>query len=452
MKKQNIMDLLKDGFEPKIISVEFGIPLELINSYLLELQAKSKGKKATISRLDQIRKNYQILYEKKSKSTKKIIKPSKRSDDENNSVNKFLQELKDTFGESSTLSERKKINMAFDFSEKYRKNFSQLPLEFDELIQIYEYIFTSSADAFYRQHNNKFFIYLWNKAYSLMNQHIVDQVDYILNNTDDIEELKKIKGKLPKQQSSLLLSGIIMSIDNRIAEMMKNRKINELLNDISDNMKELLTIITSEVPDLEQMKSLIDIETQRRISKSNNIGQKHFALNYDDHRKQVCIQLNKLLKEKALEYRITNPYRTYDSLCQLGPGEDRIFFIDLVVSNLIDQNKKQLALDFCNEISKSSRKAISATEFDLRIQSIRRKIRSAEIGEIILKQINCSTPALPDEKFMDLLESKMKAYGVTPSNIILGKTEDGSKTIMLSHVWYDQDLTQYVGKKRKNAR
>jgi len=69
------------------------------------------------------------------------------------------------------------------------------------------------------------------------------------------------------------------------------------------------------------------------------------------------------------------------------------------------------------------------------LQSLRREVRGVEVGEMILKAIQTDCSIEEETRIWELLEEGIRLKNVPFQMISLGKTQDGTKNIMLRDVW-----------------
>lgn len=441
MKQEDILKLIHMGFEPRIISAEFGIPLEQIEMYIAKQQITNKQQAQPSDKMKKIRNNYKSLYSKKSDPVKIKELQNGKSPKEASIISDFLERLDRAYGKDSKLSQREKREVSHDYLKEFIK-YASIPLNIDELEQIHTYLFSDYLQRYYAYDlSAKTRRKYSNRAISIIESKIQEQVKYLTRNTEDINELMRISSKIPSSSKySLTLESARSAIYSRLTELRQKQASSALTSTVSENMHQLTQVFNSEEPDIEQIKNLIESETQRR---NNTTSNNKFSLSRNQHQRQVIMQLKRLLDAKAEQYPINNPDKTLEILHQIDPETDTLSQMRLITSNLSSQDREEDAIQFCHQYSNQRKSDGIRTELAQKVYQLIKGLISSQIGKIVLKQINLegNQEHLPDDDFLKLLEEKMKSNTIKPEQITLGKNNDGTKTIKLSDIWYDKTLT-----------
>ena len=446
MKKEDILKLINMGFEPRIISAEFGISEEYIG-YIIEQQRRQVAiakSKADTANMKKIRDNYRAVYCKRQKE-KDTLKPLReKTDAEKRIIEDFIERLDETYGNKSELSEQEKRQLSKSFLIEYLK-YQNIPLDLEELGKIHKYLFSDDLLKYYRKigtndgFGNKISNYGY-KANRILMIKVLEQVKYLAGKAEDIDSLNKISRLIPLQtQYSIDLETAKRVVQDRIVELRKKKNALEI-NEVSDYMKQALKLFVSPDCDVEKIMDLLDLEVQRRqkAMPARNL----FGMSQNGHRKQTLFQFTKLLDIKAREYPIQNPEKAMDALHKIDNTTDNLSKIKTITTNLANQDREQEAIEFCKTFSKARRVDGTQTELSRSIGALIKELTSKQIGKMVIRQINQGPyeTGITDEEFLQILEKKMKENVIKPEQISLGLNEDGTKKIRLSDVWYDKSI------------
>ena len=69
------------------------------------------------------------------------------------------------------------------------------------------------------------------------------------------------------------------------------------------------------------------------------------------------------------------------------------------------------------------------------VDRLRKEIRNAEIGDIILKGLNMEATPEEEKSYIELIERGLQRGNVNLRAIPLGKSKDGLKDITLADIW-----------------
>lgn len=199
---------------------------------------------------------------------------------------------------------------------------------------------------------------------------INDKINEITN-TDALKELKKKLTDTICMNNPIIANGLRIKIDEQINKINSNKAIKQLYQSISPDILLIVSDLASGIMKSEKALELISNEAQKRM----RIGPKTiFALNEEQQRKQVIMQIKGCLKKNAIQYPICNPKATIEQLQTLG-DINQIDAIGIVIQNMIERSKFEDARKLCDEYC-----TIKDRENPMypHISSLRTMIKSAE--------------------------------------------------------------------------
>lgn len=267
-------------------------------------------------------------------------------------------------------------------------------------------------------------------------QKLCDAIRIKMELTNNVEELRQLNSKLPysiEKLSPTVVSPTKMKISAKISKLKNEKVFDDMENNFSDNIVEIVKSIVSNRIDDVTIKELVNSEVEKTMTNKSGCGNIGFK-SEEQYKKQIFYRVAKLLERRGEEYPISNPEKVIDVLEQLfGMGFDAN--IRIVINNYIARKEFDIATKICNKY----REGIDPQSALARIiDSLKKEIKKAEIGQIILKGI-CAN-ATEDEKnaFFDVIEKRMQEVKFSYSTIPLGYSKNGKKKITLADIWEDE--------------
>ena len=188
--------------------------------------------------------------------------------------------------------------------------------------------------------------------------------------------------------------------------------------------------------DIENANEIINEEAKRRVqSKVKN----KFSLTEEQERNQILFQIRTALEERTEQYSITNPEMTIYQLHNLC-GDSLNQSVSSVINNLIKSKTFERAKKVYAKFENESQ----TEEYSDSMESIRKKIRNAEIGDMVLRGIMQNGNAKQDANYFELIEKGLKTGNVNKRSISLGKSQSGLINITLDDVWPDKEKGRYL--------
>lgn len=164
-----------------------------------------------------------------------------------------------------------------------------------------------------------------------------------------------------------------------------------------------------------------------------------FSLTEEQERNQILFQIRTALEERTEQYSITNPEMTIYQLHNLS-GDSLHQSVSSVINNLINSRSFEKAKRVYTKFETESQ----TDEYYESMLSIKKRIRNAEIGDMVLRGINENGNAKQDANYFELIEKGLKTGNVNMKTISLGKSQSGLRNITLDDVWPDKEKGRYL--------
>lgn len=453
--KEQIKKLLKSGFDSKLIAFEFQIPIEEIELIKNEVyqtnfvknkntKRKLTGKKREISSHEKfmiMRDRYKKLYfdvvQNEEDSKKKEITPDERK--KVDEVITKIQEILDSMNEE--LTEKQKRNKALGILREIR-GMSNHRLTIEQAEQLILILQSSSIrNLKLTKYNDRAqYSTLYNQVKEIVSKKFIHAIDIAQSETTDIEKLKFLKKKLYsnpfKNYYSTISEGVKSKINIKIGRDSSQKVLNKIKNDIPENILEIVGNLSEGTLDIENANEIINEEAKRRVqSKVKN----KFSLTEEQERNQILFQIRTALEERTEQYSITNPEMTIYQLHNLC-GDSLNQSVSSVINNLIKSKTFERAKKVYAKFENESQ----TEEYSDSMESIRKKIRNAEIGDMVLRGIMQNGNAKQDANYFELIEKGLKTGNVNKRSISLGKSQSGLINITLDDVWPDKEKGRYL--------
>ena len=384
-----------------------------------------------MSKLDIMRKKYKDKYSDGSSQSAKEQVKEVLTPEENKEVNMtILETLKavNSYNGEKTGS-RKFINTICDnIRNVTEKNMSFYQIR--KLASIIDNDKLKQALQYSESNIRKAFKEAQNAVYSKLADAVDAQIDDS-NNVAKLEELSKtLKNGMEKE--NYRVSVIKSKLQRKIDKIKLEERIRSLREDIPDEIRTIISGIAEGELDVEKAKSII---VEKAAEKVNGRKATRFTLNEEQERRQYIAQIRKALNEQSDRYPIRNPEKTINLLEQLTDDTSLTNF-NTVVSNQISRRKFDEAQDLCQKYIKSSKGNVEDTAY---LMGVRKKIRNSKIGDLVYRTIHSDISQEDEAKFWDLLQQGLDMGNVKMSNINIGKTQDGLRTITLQDIWPDDE-------------
>ena len=439
-----IKEIIADGYDKlDVISFELDIPMiELLNlkkqiedekrlqRARAEVQRRAeKNRYTSIQKLQQLRRNYEFIYNGLSvnssfKELPKEIPDSEVADEVIKKLEAVIDDKKITkkdrvFEVLSIVKGIQNENISLEQAERVisiLSNRDKLPMPEGE--------------------RNKTIIYTINKYKKIAIKKLVEAIKIKLELINNPDELVKLCAKLPyeyEQIDSVLVSPVKMRIQSKITRLRTEKSMYDMENIFSEDVMNITKSITSNNIDMKELERLVNNEVQRRMSQPRKGP---FVLTEEKQKAQVYFQLVKALEKFAQDYPIQNPDKTIRALeKEFGMGFDSNF--RAVILNYIARKQFVPAKYLCDKYTKI---VGAESEHASTISRLKLDIQKAEIGQIILKAIHTNASLDEQNQFFEVIEKRMKQHGYNYSSIPLGYSKDGTRKITLADIWEDERI------------
>ncbi len=475
-EKEEIVQLIKNGMDMNVISFELDIPKETLQQYVEEFSKpttvkeevktndENKGTKTInnikddttkrnvesvvsrpkttvssipksnrpkINKMEIIRKKYKEAYNKVISLPKFESRANKYTDEDLKKADEIIKNLENKIKELKTKKFKEKRNCAAEVLD-ILKEFYDLPCLVEQVSKVQKLMSTQDLNSLHVASKDKIDIEI-KKSRIKINRKLVDIVETEASKIDNLDDVSKLRKMITVDMERLDMSivSVRLKLDQKINYLQQKARINSK-DDVSNEIKDIVRQIINPNMDAEQVKQKIDEEAEKLLAKSPAKG--FFAMKKDNYVSQVLIKIRTALTNEANEFSINDADLVLEQLLKIDSRNFSANF-KAVIENFVARKDYKTARSICDKyIQKRSLDSIE-TETSAYARTVKKEIIGAEIGEIMLSQIN--NRMIDDEKFIEDLENRMKKNNVKPFSIKLGKNKDGTKTITLSDVWYE---------------
>ena len=442
---EEIKKLIKYGFDLDLISFEFDIPIEEIKQCKLELEEKRKvdiDKKRSTKKvvknnqpdlkIKQMRERYKKLF--LSSDITEFVQSAKISKSTVDKINLVITEIEEIVKKIKELPKkegRKEGNILL----KQLKKIENDPLTIEQAEKLLSLLQSKELKFLKLSNSDNIDIYI-NKRKRKLVRKLAEAVDVTQSETEDIEELKRLKKELTaNSQIDHIYVGVVKSrIENKISRLTQQKAINRIKNQIPKEIENIIIDIAKGRLDISKANEIIEKEAQKRV---NSKPQTKFTLTEEQEKRQILIQIKTVLREHPEKYYIENPEKTIMQVQELCGGELEQA-ISVVVKNLINIKDFNKAKGVCDNFYKKSKE----NSFLIYIRRLKKQIRNGEIGELVLKLINMNGSEEEEIANYKMIEKGLEMGNVKLDTVVLGKSKDGLRTITLADVWADGQLNR----------
>lgn len=426
LEKKQIQNLIKNGFDIESISFEFEIPIEYVKICKQELESN----KHTNIKIEIIRERYKKLFLEGDEI--EIKQQPQVSQQDNELIEKVIMAIETKVQESVGLeqNEKKKIvRVILNELEKIKD--CQLTIEqAEELIYLLN---SEEPRGIGRGIEGRLNIYFDSVKLKLYRK-LAKSIDIIQAQTDNIEELRLLSKKITyvmTQKDQITIGSVKDRINNKILTLTQKQAIDKIRNDIPESIDNIVLDIAQGRLDFESANLIIDKEAKKKtIGRPKTM----FALTEEQCRRQILIQIRTIIAEKSSKYHIENPKITIEQLQKLCCIELEQA-VRAVVENLIFSKDFERAKQVCNEFDSNDNKKM---DYINTIQRLRKDIKNAEIGELVLKLIEMQSTPEEENACFELIEKGLRFGKTKMESISLGKSKNGLRDITLADVWNEE--------------
>lgn len=455
MAKQNEMEqvkkLIDNGFDDiELISFELGIPIEQLQEIQKELEKQKKvddtephspkktykkNTKKTFSKMDQMRSRYNELYFG-VKQSKRSSQQGVLSEQEIELINSVIAKLKATIESMIGTPEKERIKTAISILSEIKK-IQDYQLTIEELEELCSILMSKELDDIPSSSRYPIQHYINAKRNEVITK-LCNAIDIAQAQTDNIEELKALAEKVTlqmKQQSHIITGGVILRIGNKISRIRQSAVIKEIKNDVPTNILEIVLDIVNGTINPDTANATIDEEIKRRLEANKEKGP--FGLTESQIRHQILGQIKTEISTKPDQYYLQNPEVVLLQLSKICGG-NLLQSADVVVRNLIGRKDFDMAKRVCDMFSTTKEKG----KFLGDTINLRRKIRNAQISDLVLKGLAMNGTSNEDKKYYKLIKKGIEQANINLQAISLGTSQNGLREITLADIWEEKDSKQ----------
>lgn len=455
--KEVIKKLIKHGFDLELISFEYDIPIEEVQKCKLELEIKNqpkqenrpikeavkerspkkqrvnkkqenKSQEETVSKMEQMRIKYNSLFFSSKKSESNNIKTLSKEQEE--LIKSVVEEIEGIAKKMPELSIIEKRKNAMEILSKLT-SIKEYPLTLEQAQKLYNILNQKEMNGLRSSRADKI-DYMIVKEKAVLVKQLVEAIDILQSQTEEIEELEILEKKLTlnmQQYSQIGVGNLRSKIENKISRIRQGKATNvaksNVKKDEEQSIKDIAKDIINGTLDVELATEIIAKEANKRMeTKPKN----KFAVTIEQEKRQILIQIKKVIMEGQLVYDIQNPETSIMQLSKLCGGE-LAQAINTVVENLISKKEYKIAKEICNKYASESKEIYSY------IRILASNIKRAEISDMVMRGINTKMSEAEDIQYFYKIEETIRKEKIKTTSISLGKSEDGLRFITLADIW-----------------
>lgn len=272
------------------------------------------------------------------------------------------------------------------------------------------------------------------KARVTVNRKLAELVESEAGKTDDYKTMLELEKKITynMEKNDFSLSSLKLRMQSKLTALQQQAATLRLKNDIPDGIKDITRALISGNTDTNDIKQKINMEAQRMLASRPTKG--YLALSEDHYKEQVFMKIRTLLSENAEEFPIEDLSATMERFSKVY-NKNFSMTLKCVTENFAARGKFGEAKDFCSKYIVRRSLDSEEPETSKTARLVKRNIVGAEIGNMVVRQIN--EPMISDDEFIQMLESRMESDRLNKMSIKLGSSRNGVKQITLQDVWYE---------------
>lgn len=392
-----------------------------------ETNKESEQTSETHKKLELMRRKY------KEKYSLKIGQDNNRKQDKeltmrekeivNNCLEKMMQAVDNWDGSRTNAKEL--IKTIFDNAKTvYDKN-----IDMEQATQLVSIMDSSNVEAALKYFKDVIALKIngiRKKAYRKLAEKISEEME----ETDDLETLEKLEKKMTTQmeKENLAVLNVRTNLSKKIERIKREEITKRIREDIPTELQTIISGLAKGKLDVEEAKKVIENMAKNRVEQKKATK---FTLTEEQVRKRYLMQISKALSEQAEKYPIENPEQTMQLLQSLTNGSF-LLQLNTVVENLVSRKEFEEADKICQSYVSKTNNNIEAFAY---IKNLRKRTRNAKIGDLVYRTIHSNLSSEEEEKFWGLLQEGLGRNNVKMANIVVGKTQDGLRSITLEDIW-----------------
>lgn len=450
--KEEVVQLLKDRFNPKLIALELEVPIEYVNECKekLEKDKEPKAKKTTKLvknaemdkdllnirderdrkahlKMQEMKGRYQeLLYQTTPTSQKKIEKI--QSEEEKKKVMKIILLISQEISEMPGKTLKGKLNTVGNL-EKYVKQIQNTTLSIEQAEKIMELLETQELKEIRIQKEIDIVI---NKIYRIMGRKFAEAINYKVEVTENLEELKSLLKKIPAQMAldnPMFIGTVRNKIEQKIAKRQQHLIISEQKNQISQETFEIVQSIETGNFDYQNANRIIKQEVAKR---QKNRTRSRFAMTEEQEYSRIVNQIRTLLIDSSSEHQLVNIEKVLKNLDELDSTQPEMNIRTVVKRLIVDKQYKE-AKQICDKrIYGMKGKENISWQY---IKMLKKEVTNAEISDLVKHYLTNDKSPEEERIFLEYLEQQINTQKITMSSIILEGSKDNSKKLTLEDIY-----------------
>ncbi len=389
---------------------------------------KKSGKTHEVFLVETMLKKYRSKYESKveqSTSPEQLKEKKKKREQADQWIDSIVQSLEKF---ESVISSGTKVEIANSISEinKQLEKGANISLTIEQAERLRELVysdfFRKQAEISAKPKNTVLILQTFSTRQ--MERAIIREV----SETQDIDRLKELQALIPEssERRTFEIGNVDTIIKGKISKIEQELNLKRLQQEILPGIHKIAQGIVSGNLDMNQAEAIINEIVARKLKGSSN----KFSLTEEQQRKQVYIMIRIALREHSKKYPIKNAEQAMGILDDLTEGETEIN-LNAVVENLIARKQFSKAREICYIYRKNGEKS----KLDTYIIRLQKKITIAEIGDLVSISLNKQMTDEQKEIFWKTLKGGIDKNNLSLSSVVIGKSQDGTKTITLQDIW-----------------
>ena len=265
---------------------------------------------------------------------------------------------------------------------------------------------------------------------------MIGAIEAEIEKTRDLEKLQSFSSQLYeiKGQNIFARDRLTSLVSNKMTRIRSEQAVYRLYHEVPPEIEQIIAGVASGNLDVEKANETIEALAEQKVA--NHPAKGRFALTKEQQRRQIQMQIRGVLSKQAERFPIQAPEVTYRLLQQIGIQETMLN-VKAIVENQVERKRFTEAKAFCNVYGRADN---GSTKVDF--YGIRNQIRNAEIGDLVLRGIQKQISPEGAAKFWETLETGIRMGNVKLSQVVLGKTADGTTDITLADIWPDHQKQQ----------
>lgn len=337
MVKQNeieaIKEIIKKGFDLKLISQEFDIPIEKLIQYKEESE---KARNTDGFQIQQPKQNVNIDIRQRSIQQTTHTKELTVEEIDNliTEIRAQIEEIKVDITKSKKTAE----NVGYEILNQINKLTNQ-QLNMKQALALYDLLNSEKITSC--QINSKMKSYRVKLIKGVVNK-LTKLVDEYQSNTNDLEKLQKLNSIITLEMSKYSYVTVISlksKISSKISKIKQENAIKQIKSTISDDIVSIITELSNDELDINKANKIIERIAQKRVESRPKT---RFSLTEEQEQRQIKYQITSALSDHATQYPIKNPQEAIEQIQKLC-DVDLFLAIRIVTRNLVEGNRAEQA-------------------------------------------------------------------------------------------------------------